>query len=98
MLTVKNIIESPTWVGKPSSQGIASGELRQLVAVAGPLASGMAVALNLVQESQFAEAEGCVPSLSANQRAHLLAMCSVAAQLLAECANDAGDALVRNGA
>lgn len=95
--TVKNPIESPMWVGKPSNDCVESGELRQLVAVAGPLANGMAVALNLVQESQFAEAEGCNPPLSAIQRAHLVAMCSVAAQLLAECANDAGDALIRNG-
>lgn len=91
---MNTILQSPAWADMPAQPGTAAASLRQLVNATGPLASGMAVALTLVQRAKMAEAEGQPAPLDATQRGHLLAMCAVAAQMLGEVAQDAANDLV----
>lgn len=94
---MNTVLQAPTWATTSTNPGTTEGALRQLVNAAGPLANGMAVALNLVQRAQAAEEHGQTPFLDPTQRAQLIAMCAVAAQMLGECANDACDTLILNG-
>ena len=83
------MLQSPAWADMPVQPGTAAASLRQLVNAAGPLASGMAVALTLVQRAEMAETEGQPAPLDATQRRQLIAMCAVTAQMLGSVALDA---------
>lgn len=87
-------LECPPWADIPAKPGSLTASLRQLVNAAGPLAGGMAVALNLVLRAQQAEADGLDTPLNARQRTQLIALCAVSAQMLDEVALDACNDLV----
>lgn len=83
---MKTPIHSPAWADMPVQPGTVAASLRQLVNAAGPLGSGMAVALTMVQRSQMAEDEGLPAPLDASQRGQLIALCAVSAQMLGDAA------------
>jgi hypothetical protein len=87
------VINAPAWAEQPLSPGTIPGALRQLINVTGPLASGMAAALEVVQASELAEQAGHKPVMSAEKRSQVVGLCLVATQLLAEAASDACEAL-----
>lgn len=91
---MNTVLQSPAWADASVEPGTAAASLRQLVNAAGPLANGMAVALTLVQRAELAEADGKPAPLDATERAQLIAMCAVTAQMLAEVAQDSADDLV----
>jgi hypothetical protein len=91
---MNTVLNAPAWATAPATPGTAEASLRQLVNAAGPLAGGIATALTVVQRAQIAEDDGEPTPLDADQRAKLLAMCAVAAQLLEEVALDACNDLV----
>lgn len=94
---MNTVLQAPGWAETTEENSTVGIALRQLVNAAGPLAMGMATAIQAVQRSEQAEREGQVPYLDASQRSNLIAMCGVAAQILGECANDACDTLIRSG-
>jgi len=91
---MNTVLQSPAWANMPTEQGTVAASLRQLVNAAGPLAGGMAVALNMVLRAEQAEADGLETPLNAQQRSQLIAMCAVSAQMLDEVALDACNDLV----
>ncbi|GLS13579.1 hypothetical protein [Hydrogenophaga electricum] len=90
-------LTAPAWADMPTRPETLAASLRQLVNAAGPLACGMAVALEAVQRAQIAEEEGETPGLDATQRGHLIALCAVSAQMLGAAATEACDDLLRLG-
>lgn len=90
-------ITAPAWADMPTEPETLAATLRQLVNATGPLACGMAVALEAVQRAQMAEEEGETPSLDATQRSHLIALCAVSAQMLGAVATQSCDELLRLG-
>lgn len=90
-------LQSPAWADVPVQAGTAAASLRQLVNATGPLAAGMAVALTLVQRAQMAEADGRPAPLDATERAQLIAMCAVTAQMLVDVAQDSANDLMSLG-
>lgn len=91
---MNTLLQSPAWADASVEPGTAAASLRQLVNATGPLAAGMAVALTLVQRAELADADGRPAPLDATERGQLIAMCAVAAQMLAEVAQDSADDLV----
>lgn len=91
---MNTIIDAPAWETPAAPLGSMAAELRQLVNVAGPLSAGTAVVLQMVQAAQLAEEAGKPPALTIDQRAKLLAMCHVAAQMLSDASMDACNALL----
>lgn len=91
---MNSILECPPWADMPAKPGTLAAALRQLVNAAGPLAGGMAVALNMVLRAEQAEADGQDSPLDARQRSQLIALCAVTAQMLDEVALDACNDLV----
>ena len=91
---MSTIVHAPSWANTSAQVGTLASDLQQLINAAGPLASGMAVALALVQAADLADQDGTQPSLTNAQRASLLGLCNVSAQLLADAASDACNALI----
>lgn len=91
---MSTILHAPGWAHTGAKPGTLAGDLQQLINVAGPLSSGMAVALALIQAADQADQDGTRPSLTSAQRASLLGMCTVSAQLLADATSDACNALI----
>jgi hypothetical protein len=91
---MNTILNAPTWAEARAKTGTLAAELRQLVNAAGPLSTGMAVALAAVQASEQAEHEGETPTFDREQRGCLLSLCVVAAQMLGEAALDGCNALI----
>jgi len=91
---MNTVINAPMWANTNAQLGTLPGDLQQLINIAGPLASGMAVALRSVQLAQMAENDGERPALDDVERAHLIAMCAVSAQLLGDATLDACNALI----
>lgn len=87
-------LEAPDWSSLPVPKDAAVASLRQLVNAAGPLASGIAIALTLVRRAEQAESDGQPTPLDATQRGQMVAFCAVAAQMLHEVANDASNTLL----
>jgi len=92
------VINAPAWANTPAPIGSLAGDLQQLINVAGPLASGMAVALRAVQQSHMAEQDGEQPALDVIDRGHLISLCAVSAQLLGDATMDACNALISHQA
>jgi hypothetical protein len=88
------IIHAPDWADTNAQPGTLAGDLQQLINLAGPMASGMAVALATIQAAEQAEHDGATPALDSAQRRSLLGLCAVSAQLLSDAASDACDALI----
>jgi hypothetical protein len=92
---MNTVINAPMWAATRARRGTLADDLRQLVNIAGPLASGMAVALEVIQTADVAEESGLAPVLNSDQRSCLLSLCLVSAQLLTEAAGDACNSLIQ---
>ena len=90
---MNTILNAPGWGDRSTKPNTMAGSLRQLVNAAGPIANGMAVALNMVQRSQIAANDGLPPVLNTEQCQQLIGMCAVAAQMLGEVAGDSANDL-----
>lgn len=91
---MNTVINAPTWATTTARMGTLPGDLQQLINLAGPISSGIAVALRAVQVAQLAEADGERPALDEMERGHLIGLCAVSAQLLGDAAMDACNALI----
>jgi len=91
---MNTVIHAPAWAN-PSAHplGTPPSALAQLVNITGPLASGMAAALEAVQAAEVAEDAGRLPVLTSQQRSHVVGLCLVVCQVMAEAAQDACEAL-----
>jgi hypothetical protein len=90
---MNTVINAPMWADTNAQIGTLPGDLQQLINIAGPLASGKAVALRSVQLAQMAESDGERPALDDVERGQLIGLCAVSAQLLGAAALDACNAL-----
>lgn len=87
-------LHAPSWAHTSAQPGTLAGDLQQLINLAGPMASGMSVALALVLAADQAVEDGTPPALTTAQRASLLGLCAVSAQLLTDATTDACNALM----
>ena len=90
---MNRVITAPDWAPARAQATPESEALRQLVNVAGPMASGMAVALTLIQRADFEAQQGAKATiLTSEQRQALINLCWVSCQVLEEVAEDACNA------
>lgn len=91
---MNTLIDCPTWADMETQQGTVAAALQQLVNAAGPVSGGIAVALNMILRAQQADDAGDEAPLNPFERAQLLTLCAVSAQMLNEVAADACNDLV----
>lgn len=88
-------INAPEWAEniEIEDQSDAARALRQLVCIAGPVASGCAALLELTQLAQIAARDGLPPPLEERHLQALQDMGLASSQWLAQASRDAADVL-----